>query len=155
MSYAPKGSAPSECDPGWVRWAEGETVSRLQDQMTELRLRRELRRAAEPESTVDEPEPAPPPPAPTAGGNVAAMNAPPAPGDPAWHAWAEAQTILRLRRPKSARDLLPDPPLQASAPPPIPPLRDPLRVDGRPPRTIRIHLDNLETVRLGESKENV
>ena len=156
MSYAPKGVAPSECDPGWVRWAEGETVSRLQDQLTSLRVQRELRRAAAPDPDAALLEPESSPPADTSGsGNVAAMNAPPAPGDPAWHAWAEAQTVLRLRRPRSETDLpaavaLPDP-----VPPPAPPRWDPLRVEGRPPRTIRIHHDNLETVRLSESKESV
>ena len=150
MSYAPKGNAPSECDPGWVRWAEGETVSRLQDQLTALRVQRELRRAAEPAA---EPEPETSPPAPPSGsGNVTAMNAPPAPGDPAWQAWAEAQTVLRLRHPRSEADL---PVPAVELPPPAPPSWDPLRVEGRPPRTIRIHHDNLEIVRLSESKESV
>lgn len=150
MSYAPKGSAPSGCDPGWVSWAEQETVSRLEDQLTSMRLQRELRRAAEPPPATDEPDAAisEPPPA-SEGGNVSAMNAPPVPSDPAWHAWAEAQTVLRLRRPKT-----PQSPPVAEQPPPPPPARDPLRVETPSPRVLRIHHENLETVRLSE-KESV
>lgn len=148
MSYAPKGNAPSDCDPGWVRWAEGETVSRLRDQLTSLRVQRELRRAAGPEPAGDayEPEPAPPASAPV-GSSLSAMNAPPAPGDPGWHEWAEAQTVLRLRRPKAPP--VPDVPVAPA------PSDDPIRIEAALPRVIRIHHDNLETVRLSESKESV
>lgn len=152
MSYAPKGNAPSDRDPGWVRWAETETVSRLQDQLTSMRVQRELRRAAEPPHAPEEPQaPASMPPERSDGSNVAAMNAAPLPGDPAWHAWAEAQTVLRLRRPRTAPQSAP----MEERPPPPPPTRDPLRVEvSSAPRAIRIHHENLKTVRLSE-KESV
>ena len=150
MSYAPKGSAPSGCDPGWVSWAEQETVSRLEDQLTSMRLQRELRRAAEPPPAPAEPDGRISEPSVVSeGGSVTAMNAPPGPGDPGWHAWAEAQTVLRLRRPKA-----PQSPPVAERPPPPPPARDPLRVETSSLRVLRIHHENLETVRLSE-KESV
>ncbi|HJR45568.1 MAG TPA: hypothetical protein VJ927_08170 [Actinomycetota bacterium] len=160
MSYVSNDSNSSECDPRWVEWAERETINRLRDQLTELRVKRELRRVAEQqEAEVEDALVAPDEPTspePVVRQSLSAMNAPPDPEDPAWQAWAETQTVLRLRRQKEMRATASAP----SAPPPdpapaigptteaerVPETRSELRfeVESRP--TIRIHHDNLRTV---------
>lgn len=166
MSYA-----GVERDPGWVVWAEQETIERLRGQLSDRRAERELRRAtgAEP-GEAGRPEPsvgvgaaaslqAAPLDLQASGvlsqlpdhpdrSQVSALSEPPDRNDPAWHVWAEAQTILRLQQPHEHRaDSLPLRAEPQPEPEPTPGLRIEVRLEGdRPTRTVRVHHENLRAV---------
>ena len=166
MSYAGVG-----CDPGWVAWAEQETVARLRDQLSDRRVRRELGRIAQARSD-DGPQPSaaarleapvarsapvePRGPEPTPDTaldhplhtHVTAFSEPPAREEAAWHDWAEAQTILRLQQRPTRRRVLPRQPQPQPEPEPgsVPDLRIEVTLDAAPRRTVRVHHENLKAV---------
>ena len=170
MSYA-----GVECDPGWFRWAEQETIARLKDQLSDRRAGRELRRVAQPESDLGGVHDlgvrdARPPAAPATVGeaavasgsrlprpsepaqatfpdhplhtHVTAFSEPPDRHGPAWHDWAEAQTVLRLQQPPKRK--------RTASPPRREPVADDLRIEvslaTAPTRTVRVHHENLKAV---------
>lgn len=159
MSYA-----GVECDPGWIEWAERETIARLKDQLSDRRAKRELRRVSQmgteetgpaasktleeigrPLQTVspavssseETPPSLPDHPLHT---HVSAFSEPPDRHGATWHDWAEAQTVLRLQQPRKRRRK------PAPQPEPVSDLRIEVDLEAPPARTVRVHHENLKAV---------